>query len=128
KRCLEGLSGKNCEEGKVEKYTWNEAVERFKDVAYAGYSDWRMPTIDELKTLVYCSKGKRKDGYCNEGSEQPTINQQAFPNAAAEYVVWSGSPHAGYSGSAWDVFFFSGSSDFIGRSNDSAVRLVRGGQ
>nr|MDU9046637.1 DUF1566 domain-containing protein [Candidatus Electrothrix aestuarii] len=57
KRCLEGLSGVNCEEGEVETYTWDDAVTRFKSVEYAGYKDWRLPTIDELKTLVHCSKG-----------------------------------------------------------------------
>ncbi len=58
KRCSEGLSGADCEKGKIEKYTWNTAVQRFKDIEYAGYADWRLPTIDELKTFLYCSKGK----------------------------------------------------------------------
>ena len=62
KRCLEGLSGVNCEEGKVKTYTWGEAVRRFKDVEYAGYTDWRLPTIKELETLLQCSKGKNKYG------------------------------------------------------------------
>uniref|UniRef100_UPI004055CA12 caspase family protein n=1 Tax=Candidatus Electronema sp. TaxID=2698783 RepID=UPI004055CA12 len=70
KRCPEGLSGVNCEQGKTEEYEWDDAVKRFKDVEYAGYADWRLPTIDELKTLVYCSNGvkDKKDGWCNEGS------------------------------------------------------------
>ena len=129
KRCLEGLSGVNCEEGEVERYKWDEAVKRFKNVEYAGYKDWRLPTIDELKTLVYCSKGKGKDGCCNERSEKPTINQQAFPNAEAFAVaVWSGSPLAGYSDFAWHVSFYNGYSRAGSRSYNLAVRLVRGGQ
>ncbi len=126
KRCMEGLSGVNCEEGKVKEYTWNEAVERFKDVEYAGYKDWRLPTIDELKTLVHCSKGKDKDGTCKDGSERPTINQQAFPNAEAS-LVWSGSPVADNSDAAWSVHFDYGYSYYGGRGSFSAVRLVRGG-
>ncbi|MCI5192165.1 MAG: DUF1566 domain-containing protein [Candidatus Electrothrix sp. AU1_5] len=127
KRCLEGLSGVNCEEGKAERYTWDEAVKRFKNVEYAGYADWRLPTIDELKTLVYCSKGKNKEGYCKGGSAVPTINQQAFPNAEASYV-WSGSPYANNSDYAWVVDFINGDSNYDGRFNNVAVRLVRGGQ
>ncbi len=127
KRCLEGLSGDNCEEGEVEKYRWYEAVERFKNVEYAGYADWRLPSIDELKTLVYCSKGKNKEGYCKGGSAVPTINQQAFPNAEASYV-WSGSPYANNSDYAWVVDFINGDSNYDGRFNNVAVRLVRGGQ
>jgi hypothetical protein len=126
KRCPEGLSGVNCEEGKLEKYTWDDAVERFKNVEYAGYSDWRLPTIDELKTLLHCSKGKDKDGACNDGSEAPTINQQAFPNTPATWF-WSGS-YAAYSGNVWYVSFSLGYSNFSNRDGSYAVRLVRGGQ
>mgnify|MGYP001814604045 CR=1 FL=1 len=50
KRCAEGLSGDNCEEGQVKKYSYNDAIKRFKNVDYAGYRDWRLPSIDELKT------------------------------------------------------------------------------
>ncbi|MDU9047786.1 MAG: DUF1566 domain-containing protein [Candidatus Electrothrix sp. Rat3] len=127
KRCLEGLSGGNCEEGKVETYTWDVAVKRFKNVTYAGFTDWRLPTIDELKTLVYCSEGKDKEGRCKDGSEKPTINQQAFPNIEA-LRVWSGSPNADGSGYAWYVYFGNGFSYALSRSNFSAVRLVRDGQ
>ncbi|MCW5212417.1 DUF1566 domain-containing protein [Desulfobulbus sp. TB] len=128
KRCSEGLSGVNCEEGKVERYTWDEAVKRFKYVEYAGYSDWRLPTIDELKTLVYCSKGmNKKNGWCNNESKKPTINQQAFQNTK-KLPYWSGSPNAGYSDYAWYVLFSNGFSGFNYRYGYFAVRLVRSGQ
>jgi hypothetical protein len=129
KRCSEGLEGVNCEKGQAEKYTYDDAVKRFKDVEYAGYADWRLPTIDELKTLVYCSKGvkDKNDGECNNGSERPTINQQAFPNTE-KWSYWSGTPIAYNSGSAWVVFFNYGNPFALNRSNDLAVRLVRNGQ
>ncbi|WYD79286.1 MAG: DUF1566 domain-containing protein [Candidatus Electrothrix gigas] len=128
KRCSEGLSGDNCEDGKAERYNFDKAVEKFKSVKYAGYADWRLPTIDELKTLIYCSKGVRdkESGSCHEGSERPTINQQAFPNTWKWY--WSGSPLASSSDYAWYVSFFSGNSVALNRSFSYAVRLVRGGQ
>ncbi|MCI5134311.1 MAG: DUF1566 domain-containing protein [Candidatus Electrothrix sp. AW2] len=127
KRCAEGLSGDNCEHGKLEKYTWGEAMQRAKDVDYAGYSDWQLPSIEELKTLVYCSKGVDKYGSCNDGSKEPTINQQAFPNTE-KWSYWSGTPIAYNSGSAWVVFFNYGNPFALNRSNDLAVRLVRNGQ
>jgi hypothetical protein len=128
KRCSEGLSGVNCEKGKTEEYKYDAAVQRFKNVGYAGYSDWRLPTVDELKTLVYCSNGvEDKDrGRCNDGSKQPTINQQVFPNTTSWY--WSGSPDADSSDFAWYVYFFGGYSGGVLRPNSFAVRLVRGGQ
>ncbi len=126
KRCSEGLSGVNCENGEAEEYKWEDAVKRFKNTEYAGHADWRLPTIDELKTLVYCSKGRDKDGDCKDGSEKPTINQQVFPNTTWWY--WSGSPYADSSAYAWYVFFYGGYSNFVYRAYDFAVRLVRGGQ
>jgi alpha-tubulin suppressor-like RCC1 family protein len=126
KRCSEGLSGVNCEKGETEEYTWNDAVQRFKNVAYAGSSDWRLPTIDELKTLVSCSKGQNEHDSCNDGSETPMINQQAFPNTVWSY--WSGSPYADSSDYAWLVVFGYGYSSYGYRGNSYAVRLVRGGQ
>jgi hypothetical protein len=129
KRCSEGLSGVNCKEGKIEKYKWDDAVQRFKDVEYAGYADWRLPTLDELKTLVYCSNGvkDKDDGWCNKGSETPTINQQAFPNTEVNWF-WSGSPVADFSDYAWLVSFNYGNSYSDYRNGSYAVRLVRGGQ
>ncbi|CAK8711599.1 hypothetical protein GCAAIG_00895 [Candidatus Electronema halotolerans] len=130
KRCSEGLSGVNCEKGELKYYTWNEAVKHFKNVEYADHTDWRMPTIDELKTLVYCSKGVNKEsGWCNDGSEEPTINQQAFPNTKAS-VVWSGSPYVfnSHLDGAVSVSFGNGVSFIDDRSSNSAVRLVRDGR
>jgi hypothetical protein len=126
KRCSEGLEGVNCEKGRVKRYT-DEALQRFNNVQYAGYTDWRLPTVDELKTLVYCSKGKDKEGDCNNGSEAPTINQQAFPNTR-EWAYWYRSPDANNSGFVWIVHFVSGYSNFNLGHNSYAVRLVRGGQ
>jgi len=143
KRCSEGLSGINCEEGEIERYTWDAATQRFKNaVVYAGYADWRLPTLDELKTLVQCSNGRDNDDnrWCNDIFHGhifhgPTINQQAFPNTE-DWSYWSGSPSADSSDSAWSVNFFNGSSNDTYRGpsysasgqryDGSAVRLVRG--
>ncbi|MGR0481860.1 MAG: Lcl domain-containing protein [Candidatus Electronema sp. V4] len=127
KRCAEGLFGVNCEKGETEIYTWDEAVKRFKNVAYAGYSDWRLPTVAELKTLVQCSNGVQDNdsGRCKDGSKRPTINQQAFPNTEAIFF-WSGSPLTDGSDGAWYVSFSYGYSDIFDRGSGSVVRLVRG--
>jgi len=33
-------------------YTWEDAVSYCEDSHHAGYEDWRLPTLDELKTIV----------------------------------------------------------------------------
>ncbi len=117
KRCSEGLSGVNCEDGEIERYSWDNAVQKFNNVEYAAYKDWRLPTIDELKTLIYSS----------DDSDPPVINQQAFPNTVT-FSYWSGSPGADdESDFTWHVNFFQGNSYADYRYNGYAVRLVRGG-
>ncbi|MBX2809256.1 MAG: DUF1566 domain-containing protein [Cellvibrionaceae bacterium] len=48
---------------------------------------WRMPTIAELRTLIYCSSGSPvvigmtlDDTPCGSGSKRPTIVEEAFPS------------------------------------------------
>jgi hypothetical protein len=42
--------------GKAEEMNWDE-VSSIK-VTYAGKSDWRLPTIEELKSIPYSSSGR----------------------------------------------------------------------
>jgi len=144
-RCHLGQAWRNgaCA-GEAKKYQWQAALNVGNGYRYAGYSDWRVPIIQELQTLVYCSNGKtgqykingfesRKSegGYgCGSDSRgpytRPTINTSIFPNAAS--VVWSSSPVADYSGGAWGINFSSGYTYYNFRNYNSHVRLVRSGQ
>ena len=143
KRCPEGLTGEGCCQGVHERYDFDTAVEKFKNIHYAGYSDWRLPTIKELNTLVYCSNGVKpeykEDGYqstkdCNDGDkdyQRPTINQQVFPNTVGtnkNNIYWSSSPYVNYSNDAWGIYFANGYDDDAKRSSERFVRLVRVGQ
>jgi len=118
--------------GKAHKYRWKDAIKFAKNDTYAGRTDWRLPTIEELKTLVYSSTGLPKTwndtGKKCEGDFQlPTIYLEAFPNVQAS-AVWSSSLNADASNDAWGVNFYNGSTGSDFRGNSYQVRLVRSGQ
>ncbi|MEN9503331.1 MAG: hypothetical protein RI964_2616 [Pseudomonadota bacterium] len=129
KQCSEGQSGDRCS-GDAAKYKWDDAMSKFRSgVSFAGYSDWRMPTREELQTLVYCSTGTstlvRSDATsCGGNYQSPTINQTAFPNTALSWH-WSSTEKDMY---AWGVNFDYGLNSLGHRNNVSHVRLVRSGQ
>jgi hypothetical protein len=79
-----------------------------------GYSNWRLPTRDELQALVDYSVL----------SPNATIDATWFPNtAAASY--WSASSYLGSSAKAWSVSFANGSVSNSARSGKLQLRLVR---
>jgi len=128
-RCLVGQTwtGSTCS-GEGKGFNWEDAKKQSAN--FAGYSDWRIPTIEELRTLLYCSSGKPEyfpngDG-CDGDYQRPTIVQSVFPNTPSSWV-WSGSPNANYSNYAWHVHFDDGYDDNY-RNDGKHVRLVRGGQ
>ena len=82
--------------------------------ALCGYTDWRLPTKEELQGIV-------------ASSGIPKIDTTWFPNTRASWY-WSSSPYVGYSGYAWLVNFYDGTVNNDNRDYDFAVRLVRASQ
>lgn len=105
-RCSLGQTwtGATCA-GEATKYKWNEA----RRVAPAG---WRLPTKDELASLVYCSSGeptywKTESQTCKGDYGVPTLWVAAFPNTPEEWF-WSSSPTVGNPYQAWYAHFGDG--------------------
>jgi len=118
KKCMEGVTGNLCNTGAAATFTWQTALQQpgvVNGVGFAGYSDWRLPNIKELTSIV------------EERCYDPAINLTRFPNTPPS-VVWSGSPVAYDSYSAWVVNFSNGGSSNYYRGYYVQVRLVRGGQ
>ncbi|MBL4660917.1 MAG: DUF1566 domain-containing protein, partial [Alcanivoracaceae bacterium] len=121
--------------GHATKHTFDEAQAQAENSSYAGYKDWRVPTIEELVTLVYCSTGKPKidrrgrlDGCPSVGLLEPVMDLDEFPDTPISFFR-SASPNANNSSYAWTVYFGSGNTyNLGGRSNLEHVRLVRFGQ
>lgn len=120
KKCVEGLSGVDCATGTASTHSWQGALQLADGHSFAGYSDWRLPNIKELASII------------EQGCHDPAINLSVFPNDPglsgwSGLYVWSGSP-ASFGPYAWFVRFYDGNVSSSSRSGDYRVRLVRGGQ
>ncbi len=146
-RCAHGQSwnGKTCS-GEALEVTWEQAVDIAKSSTLGNFHDWRLPTIKELQTLIYCSNGKRiqYEGVRDledEGSgciirnsraleDTPTIDISQFINHLG-YGYWSSTtlPANAYS-VLFDEskkIFMRGTTYLAGRKYADNVRLVRSG-
>lgn len=104
-----GLMWKQAIEG---KHNWHDAIKKFGDnVSFAGYNDWRIPTIDELITLL-------------DSIHQNNIDPTAFPNTEAT-SFWSKSPLIKNNNFLWCINFKYCSKVWYSKDNSFQVRLVR---
>jgi len=102
--------------GTASLYTWQEALQASEGEAFAGHSDWRLPNIRELRSIV------------EYACHSPAINLATFPATAetgAAVVAWSSSPYAGLSKNAWGVSFYAGGDGYDLKLEGFSVRLVR---
>lgn len=100
-----------------ELFTWEEAkkfVETLNQVVYQGYSDWRLPNREELRSLALY-----------DGSI-PAITEEFFPDTKAEFY-WSGQEHKGDPVLAWGVYFGYGCCIGYPKKTKAYVRAVRSG-
>ncbi|MFZ5798652.1 MAG: DUF1566 domain-containing protein [Thermodesulfobacteriota bacterium] len=82
---------------------------------FGGHSDWRLPTIKELKTLVDRSR------------YNSAISTTYFPDTVSSYY-WLSTTDAYYKYYVWRVLFFNGDGYSGDKSDSYYVRAVRGGQ
>ncbi len=115
-QCADGQTGLDCQ-GHPMQYAWDVAMTLADALnahgGFAGFEDWRLPSIDELETLV-------------RTKEHPAITNEAFPNAY-EGLFWSSTLRNDDLNQAWNIYFATGSVGVNDCDNAYAVRLVRGG-
>jgi hypothetical protein len=112
RRCVEGMTfdGKACK-GKPAKYKFGEAKQRADAAAPAQGKAWRVPSKEELSTLVVKQKKK------------PMTDAEAFPNTPSS-LQWAKRPGFDDNLNGWMIDFGSGKG-FGGSGAKESVRLVR---
>lgn len=95
-----------------EAFTWAKALEYCEGLDLGGHTDWRLPNLSELGSIV------------NVARKNPAIDTVAFPNTSDD-CFWSSSPYAAISNSAWLVSFYDGASEVFNKTIPSSVRCVR---
>jgi hypothetical protein len=83
-----------------------------EDLVFAGYEDWRAPTIKELQTIV------------DYGYDSPAIDGSVFDIATVGNQYWSSTPLPSIPSFAWGIYTSSGIVDSLW--SNSYIRCVRG--
>ena len=112
-RCSLGQSwdGNGCS-GLSTNFSWIEAINAGENSSFANHSDWRVPNIKELASIL------------EDACYEPAINETIFPSTTEKYF-WSSSPHAVDSADQQYLDFVVGDIYPPSSFNFLAVRLVK---
>lgn len=99
-------------------YSWEDAqkvyLAQLNKAKYGGFSDWRMPNKDELRSIL------------NYGLSNPAVDRWYFPHCKIEFY-WTRNTYEMDPVCGWVLFFGLGSATACGKTIRQFVRAVRGG-
>ena len=119
------FAGTGCTSGTISgtgttTYNWQPALQSAttaNQCSYKGYSDWRLPNVKELESLVLVT-----------ASNPPAVDPSAgLDSSSSGNVFWSSTSYTPYAGYAWAVDFGVGTVAYGLTGTPLSVRLVRGG-
>jgi len=105
----------------TEVYTWEEALTYAKELRLGGYSDWRLPSIHELKVLLL-----------EEKKEKKFIKESFYLSIPIDYAwFWSSTEYTNFkddndTSEAWNINFTDGHLNYSNKLYKLYVLCVRG--
>jgi hypothetical protein len=121
-KCSMGQNNDTTCSGTATTATWAIALTYCNDlnsynaVGFASHTTWRLPNINELKSIVDR----------NISPNPSAINNTIFPNTLAN-IYWSSSTYVPSTTDAWGVAFTSGNVGYYNKTNSYYVRCVASG-
>ena len=126
---------------------WDEALAYCSDLEEGGYTDWHLPNIDELRSLIQNCPDSELGGACKASEENGCLDKDecysmgdcfscssdkektgkySKLNDAFEYWFWSSSTRTDYTDAAWVVEFYAAYIFYAKKTHDYMyVRCVR---
>jgi hypothetical protein len=111
--CSAGSSGPTCTTGSARSYSWSGALNYCEGLSWGGSTDWYLPNIDELGSIV------------NDRRSRPAIDVAAFPGTPTTSQFWSATSSAASPDRAADVGFSTGDVSDYSKGSTHYVRCVR---
>lgn len=125
--------------GTAGAYIWSNSFSACGDLNFAGYTDWRLPSRDELNSIITCRNGAPRPPANNIGKcysipqGPPNINATYFPNTPGGFttsIYWT-STNFGSCGTLnpcpWVTAFDPGGTGYgVSANFGGRVRCVRG--
>ena len=103
------------EYGEIRTPDWNTLILDSNDQVLCGLSNWRIPTVKELESLVNFN--------INAESDQPNIDSNYFSSTIVS-AYWTTNASAAKPSDAWAIHFGNGAAQLLDRNNKAFVRLV----
>ena len=119
------------------KMNWKDAVNYCKNLTEGGYSDWRLPNIDELRSLIQNHPGTQTGGSCPISEKAGKLADRDWTDDCIGKLgsnfsklgdtdwFWSSSTRSGYPDYAWVVGFGDGVVSYLNKTYNIYVRCVR---
>ena len=121
---------------------WYDAIDYCKNLDEDSHNDWRLPNIDELRTLIKNCPKTETDGQCKVSEKNGCLSISCWKPRGSCYCedegnynklgdiggFWSSSVRSDNSDIAWNVVFGYGGVGSYYKGNAYSVRCVRASQ